>query len=113
MRNDISSRRGVLRGVLALGCGLWVPMVLSGCDSRKSATSGSSAPAATPAAGADAGSSAAPTKMAQAKVQYQTQPKGEQKCAACLHFNAESNTCKLVEGQISPNGWCVLWAKKA
>ncbi|MBS0551392.1 MAG: high-potential iron-sulfur protein [Proteobacteria bacterium] len=104
MRNDISSRRGVLRGVLALGCGLWVPMVLSGCDSRKSATSGSSVPATTPAA---------PAKMAQDKVQYQTQPKGEQKCAACQHFNADSNTCKLVEGQISPNGWCALWTKKA
>ncbi|WP_300443821.1 high-potential iron-sulfur protein [Zoogloea sp.] len=36
-----------------------------------------------------------------------------QRCAACLHFNAESNTCKLVEGQISPNGWCDLWTKKA
>lgn len=104
MTNDISSRRGVLRGVLALGCGVWVPMVLSGCDSKKSATSVSSAAAATPAA---------PAKTAQAKVHYQTQPKGEKKCAACLHFNAGSNTCKLVEGQISPNGWCDLWTKKA
>jgi len=29
-----------------------------------------------------------------------------------MNFIAESNTCKLVEGQISPDGWCVLWAKK-
>jgi hypothetical protein len=45
-------------------------------------------------------------------VQYQTQPKGEQKCAGCQHFIAESNACKLVEGQISPDGWCILWAGK-
>lgn len=113
MRTDIPSRRVVLRGMVALGCGVCVPMVLSGCDSRKSTNSGSPAPAATPAAGADTGSAPASQKMAQAKVQYQTQPKGEQKCAACQHFIAESNTCKLVEGQISPDGWCVLWAKKA
>ena len=45
-------------------------------------------------------------------MQYQTQPKGEQKCSGCMHFIAESNTCKLVEGQISPDGWCTLWAQK-
>jgi len=30
-----------------------------------------------------------------------------------MHFNAESNTCNVVDGQISPNGWCTLWVKKA
>ena len=45
--------------------------------------------------------------------QYQAQPKGEQKCGSCLNFVAESNTCKLVAGQVSPEGWCSLWAKKA
>ena len=29
------------------------------------------------------------------------------------HFIAESGSCKLVEGKISPDGWCTLWAKKA
>jgi hypothetical protein len=56
---------------------------------------------------------AAPAKVSQASVKYQTQPKGEQKCANCMHFIAESNTCKLVEGNISPEGWCILWAKAA
>ncbi len=46
-------------------------------------------------------------------MQYQAQPKGEQKCSGCLNFIAESNTCKLVDGQISPDGWCSLWVKKA
>jgi hypothetical protein len=51
--------------------------------------------------------------MSQASVQYQTQPQGEQKCSLCTHFIAESNSCMLVEGQISPDGWCRMWAKKA
>jgi len=59
--------------------------------------------------------SAAPAaaKMPQASVQYQTEAKGDQQCSGCMHFIAESNTCKLVEGQISPNGWCTLWAEEA
>ncbi|MHB1215127.1 MAG: high-potential iron-sulfur protein [Thiobacillus sp.] len=55
---------------------------------------------------------AAPAKLSKASVQYQTEPKGDQSCANCLHFVAESNTCKLVEGDISPNGWCAIWTKK-
>jgi len=51
--------------------------------------------------------------MAPANVQYQLQPKGEQKCGNCANFIAESNTCKQVDGQISPEGWCVIWTKKA
>jgi hypothetical protein len=30
-----------------------------------------------------------------------------------MHFIAESNTCKLVEGKISPEGWCIIWASAA
>lgn len=106
MKQEIPSRRVVLRGALALGCGLWAPIALFGCDSKKGADSSSSAPASpqvTPAAN---------KKMSQENVQYQAQPKGEQKCSGCLHFIAESNTCMLVDGQISPEGWCSLWAKK-
>ena len=108
------SRRDVLRGAVAVGLGLLVPSVLLGCDSgNKGASSTGSAPASPPAPSAP--DSAAPTnapKVPQASVQYQTQPKGEQKCATCVNFIAESNTCKVVEGQISPEGWCTLWAKK-
>lgn len=119
MKEEIPSRRIVLRGAMAVGFGLLVPSVLIGCE-KKSANStssapapASSAPASPPVASAD---SAAPTttkKLAKASVQYQTQPKGEQKCSTCINFIAESNTCKLVEGPISPEGWCALWAKKA
>ncbi|MDP1644697.1 MAG: hypothetical protein Q8L71_04220 [Thiobacillus sp.] len=114
MNEEIPSRRVVLRGALAVGCGLLLPAALFGCDSKKKGEdSTGAAPAGSPATSADSAAPAANAKVSQASVQYQTQPKGEQKCGGCLHFIAESNTCKLVEGQISPDGWCILWAQKA
>lgn len=120
---EVPARRVVLRGALAVGCSLWVPMLLSGCDSKKGADTTSPAPggppatspvpAAPPATSAAPAAPAAAKKVAQAAVQYQPQPKGDQKCSGCVHFIAESSTCKLVDGQISPEGWCSLWAKKA
>lgn len=118
MKEENLPRRAVLRGALALGCGLLLPGLLSGCDSKQGASSaGGSAPAtpsATPsAAGAASTTPATAGKVSQASVQYQAQPKDAKKCSDCLHFIAESSTCKLVEGQINPEGWCILWAKKA
>ena len=54
-----------------------------------------------------------PAKASQASVPYQDEPKNGQTCAGCLHFIAESNTCKVVDGNISPTGWCALWVQKA
>ena len=113
MKDEIPPRRVVLRGALAVGCSLWLPIVLSGCDSKKGANPSSSAPTGSPTPSANSATPAATTKVAQASVQYQTQPKGDQKCNGCQNFIAESNTCKLVDGQISPDGWCSLWTKKA
>jgi hypothetical protein len=106
-------RRAVLRGALAVGCGLLLPAVLFGCDSKKSDTPTDASPTGSPDTSADSAAPAEAGKVTQASVQYQTQPKGEQKCSGCVHFIAESNNCKLVEGQISPAGWCTLWTKKA
>jgi len=108
---EIPPRRMVLRGALAMGCGLLLPAALFGCDSKKGETSTGAAPAGAPDTSADTAAPAA-AKVSQASVQYQTQPKGEQKCSGCLHFIAESNACTLVEGQISPDGWCTLWSQK-
>ncbi|MBU0656986.1 MAG: high-potential iron-sulfur protein [Gammaproteobacteria bacterium] len=52
-------------------------------------------------------------KVSQEQAQYQDQPKGDQRCDNCQHFVAENNTCGVVEGQISPQGWCSLWVKLA
>lgn len=106
-------RRLVLRGALAMGCSLFLPISLSGCDAKKGAKSSDAAVVNPPATSNDSATPATPGKVSQANVHYQAQPKGEQKCGGCLHFEAGSGTCKLVEGQVSPEGWCDLWAKNA
>lgn len=94
------SRRAVIRSAVASACLASLPLAQAADDDGKGKKT-----APPEAAGAK--------KAPQASVQYQTKPKGDQKCGLCMHFIAESNTCKLVEGKISPDGWCVLWAKKA
>jgi secreted PhoX family phosphatase len=51
-------------------------------------------------------------KVAQSAVQYQTSPKNGQQCNSCSHFKAPSS-CEVVDGSISPNGWCALYTKKS
>jgi hypothetical protein len=96
-----TSRRAAFRMAIATGCALCVPAAFAAEDTSKSTKP------------APAESASQVKKTPQAAVQYQPKPKGEQKCALCLHFISESNTCKVVEGKISPDGWCTLWAKKA
>jgi predicted transglutaminase-like cysteine proteinase len=52
------------------------------------------------------------TKISQPAVHYQTGPQNGQECDACAHV-AAPGACKLVDGDISPKGWCRLWTKKA
>jgi len=54
----------------------------------------------------------ASAKMAQKAVEYQDTPKGDQECSNCSLFQ-EPNACTLVDGEISPKGWCKFWVKKA
>jgi len=56
---------------------------------------------------------AAGAKMSQQLVHYQATPKGPARCQTCAQFLPSSPACKLVDGPISPNGWCVLYAAKA
>lgn len=120
----IPSRRIVLRGALAVGCSLLLPTVLMGCDSSQelgSADTDTLPPATGPEAVSPvnppsdpiAAAPAEAVKSSQASVQYQTQPKGGQKCGNCMNFIAESNTCKRVDGTVSPQGWCIIWANAA
>ena len=54
---------------------------------------------------------AAQQKISQADAKYQPQPKGQQRCDNCVNFQAP-NACKFVQGDISPSGWCQLYAAK-
>lgn len=44
-------------------------------------------------------------KISKSEAKYQDKPNGSQRCQMCQHFQAP-NQCQLVEGGISPNGWC-------
>lgn len=54
----------------------------------------------------------AQAKVAQNAVSYQDKPKGAQRCDGCSSFQPP-NACKLVEGEITPQGWCSLFTKKS
>jgi hypothetical protein len=53
----------------------------------------------------------AQTKPSQKVVGYQDTPHGEQRCDNCLQFVSPSS-CKVVEGDINPAGWCKVYVKK-
>jgi hypothetical protein len=49
---------------------------------------------------------------------YQSTPHGTQRCANCMVFHpgktpTAMGTCDLVQGAISPNGWCRVFQAKA
>ncbi len=53
----------------------------------------------------------AQSKLSQAQAKYQDKPKGDQRCDGCVQF-LSPNGCKVVDGKISPSGWCMLYAPK-
>jgi hypothetical protein len=48
-------------------------------------------------------------KQSKIAAEYQDNPKGIAMCATCSLFVAP-RACKVVEGDISPNGWCKVYA---
>jgi hypothetical protein len=60
----------------------------------------------------------AQAKPSKAAMKYQDHPNGDAQCSNCLQFEpgktpAAMGTCKVVEGPISPKGWCIAYVKKA
>lgn len=53
----------------------------------------------------------AESKMQQKAVSYQPTPKGNLQCTNCANFEPPAS-CKLVDGTISPSGWCNLYSAK-
>lgn len=50
-------------------------------------------------------------KSSKEAAKYQEQPKDGHSCSICQFFHGP-HTCQLVEGDVSPNGWCSFWSKK-
>lgn len=119
-KHDMQRRR-VLYGMLTAGCAATVPMLFVGCERQEtqppepqsSGGAPSPAPADMAAAGRGAAEDTGAGKMSQVQARYQERPSGDQQCSNCSNFIAEDNTCKVVQGQVSPQGWCTLWVKLA
>ena len=62
--------------------------------------------------GLAAGSAGAGTKMTQKATGYQDTPRGKAQCDNCAQWQPPG-ACKLVEGVISPTGWCRVYAPKS
>ena len=48
-------------------------------------------------------------KMTRAQAEYQDTPNGLYSCGMCSLFEAP-NGCKVVEGEVSKDGWCKAFA---
>lgn len=64
------------------------------------------------------GRALAQSKASKASMKYQTHPHDGQSCETCLQFipgpkPGANGTCKVVEGSISPKGWCLAYVKKS
>ena len=56
--------------------------------------------------------SAAPKKFSQQQAHYQPIPKSGQRCQTCALWQAPTS-CQVVDGQVSPAGWCILYQAKS
>jgi hypothetical protein len=48
-------------------------------------------------------------KMSKQEAEYQDSPKDIRMCATCTLFDPP-RACKVVEGDVSPSGWCKAFA---
>lgn len=93
-------------------------MAMKGMISRRKLLHGVIAVSGVAAGTVFLGHQAKAQKASKEAMRYQGQPKNGQKCSGCSLFipgeSASSNgTCQVVEGEISPEGWCVSFTPKA
>lgn len=59
---------------------------------------------------------AATRKAAKADLRYQDHPRNGKACASCWAYvagrSATEGTCKIIEGPISADGWCMAFSPK-
>jgi hypothetical protein len=65
---------------------------------------------ATLTAGIGVKNSFAQQKASKEAMKYQDKPNGDKQCSNCAQFTAP-NGCKVVDGTISPQGYCIVWVK--
>lgn len=56
-------------------------------------------------------------KFPKKTMDYRDRSNGQKTCANCSHFLPDKNPrnsgrCTVVEGNISPHGWCRVWATR-
>ena len=81
---------------------------------------GASALAAIPVMVASSRADAATNAVMRSSLKYQGKPEGDKSCANCMQFVPGASakgpgTCKIIpnDTEISAQGYCVAWAKKA
>jgi hypothetical protein len=89
-QTTVISRRGLLRDAAFLAGGA---VVASGLIMSRPAAAG-------------------PSKMPQKVVRYQATPNGAARCDSCTLWQGPS-ACKVVDGTISPSGWCSLYVHRS
>ena len=57
-------------------------------------------------------------KASKETMQYREKPNGKEQCSNCMQFipgkkPEDNGECKVVEGNISPQGWCISYAQKS
>ncbi|HCA26129.1 MAG TPA: hypothetical protein DEP05_00470 [Betaproteobacteria bacterium] len=57
------------------------------------------------------------SKFPKKTMDYRDRPNGQKMCANCSHFLPDKNPrntgrCTVVEGNIGPHGWCMVWATR-
>jgi hypothetical protein len=63
------------------------------------------------AAASDASTATAADKISEQAVAYQDHPDGDKDCSKCTNFQPPSS-CRIVDGTISPHGYCRIFAPR-
>ena len=81
---------------------------------------GAAALAVIPVALVSSRTDAATNATLRAALKYQNKPEGDKSCSSCIQFVSGPSVkdlggCKVLPGdtEISPQGYCIVWAKKA
>ncbi len=80
--------------------------------SRRVMITGTAVAVGAAAAGTAVTRAAAQQKISQADAKYVDHPNNNQQCDGCIQFQPPS-ACKIVDGNISPKGWCQFFGAKS